>query len=201
VADHETTAIGPTATGHFGVAGSGVVLAQATIAAAWNVQGDATRPSFAAEVRRQFDILLPGVPNTTATSGALTALWLGPASWLLVAGEDTAALTDFAAKRDALNAAAGAAFEVTASCAGWTIAGPLATTVLANGCPLDFHPRAFPEGTCAQSVLGHVNALFYKRDPSSFTLIVARSYARGVWRTLCQSAAQYGYDVLPPRRL
>jgi len=201
VSDVNANAIGGTAPGHYGAAATGVTFAETTFAAAWNVQGDATRQPFTDEVRRQFDVLLPSVPNTTAKSGALTALWLGPASWLLVAGEDTAALTDFAAKRDALNAAAGAAFEVTASCAGWTIAGPLATTVLANGCPLDFHPRAFPEGTCAQSVLGHVNALFYKRDPSSFTLIVARSYARGVWRTLCQSAAQYGYDVLPPRRL
>jgi len=26
---------------------------------------------------------------------------------------------------------------------------------------------------------------------------VARSYARGAWKSLCQSALQYGYDVLP----
>ncbi len=70
--------------------------------------------------------------------------------------------------------------------------------MLAKQCPLDFHARAFADGTCAQSVLGHVNALFYRRDLSSFTVMVARSYARGVWRTLCQSAAQYGYDVVPP---
>jgi sarcosine oxidase subunit gamma len=110
---------------------------------------------------------------------------------------DASALTAFAAQKDAVNAAGGALFDVTASSLAWTVGGPRAAIVLAKQCPLDFHPRAFAEGTCAQSVLGHVNALFYRRDLSSFTVLVARSYARGVWRTLCQSAAQYGYDVLP----
>jgi hypothetical protein len=33
-----------------------------------------------------------------------------------------------------------------------------------------------------------------------FTLMVARSLARDAWRTLCLSAAAYGYDVLPQRQ-
>lgn len=196
--DATANAIGSPVPGHYGPAPSGVTFAETRIAAAWNVQGDGTRPPFAESVHRLFGLALPTAPNTTTRNTALTALWLGATSWLLVAS-DAAALVDFTAKRDALTAASGALFDVTASCAGWTIAGPRATTVLATGCPLDFHPRAFAAGTCAQSVFGHVNTLFYRRDASSFTLIVARSYARGVWRALCQAAAQHGYDVLPPR--
>jgi hypothetical protein len=30
-------------------------------------------------------------------------------------------------------------------------------------------------------------------------VLVARSYARDVWRALCLSAAPYGYDVLAAR--
>jgi sarcosine oxidase subunit gamma len=72
--------------------------------------------------------------------------------------------------------------------------------VLAKGCPLDFHPRVFAEGACAQSVFGGVNALIYRRAASPvFTLMVARSLARDAWRTLCLSAAPYGYDVSPTR--
>lgn len=188
-----------TALGHYGPAPAGTTLAETTFAVAWNVQGDAHRRAFADEVRSLFDVTLPTAPNTTARRAALTTLWLGPTSWLIVASEATA-LTDFAASRNALNAAGGALFDVTASCLAWTVDGPRAATVLAKGCPLDFHPRAFAAGACAQSVLGHVNTLFYRRDPSSFTLVVARSYARGVWRSLCQWAAQYGFDVLPARR-
>jgi sarcosine oxidase, subunit gamma len=198
VPDPIANAIGWSTPGHYGHAPAGVTFAEATFAAAWNVQGDATRPPFAAAVHRLFDIVLPAAANTTARSSTLTALWLGPTSWLLVSGPGSA-LTDFAAKRDALNAASGALFDVTASSIGWSVAGPRAETLLAKDCPLDFHPRAFAAGTCAQSVLGHVNALFYRRDSSAFTVIVARSHARGVWRSLCQSAAQYGFDVLPPR--
>jgi sarcosine oxidase subunit gamma len=71
--------------------------------------------------------------------------------------------------------------------------------VLAKGCPLDFHPRVFAAGTCAQSVYGHVNVLIDKRDDEpTFMLMVARSFARDVWHALCETSAQYGYDVLPP---
>jgi heterotetrameric sarcosine oxidase gamma subunit len=123
---------------------------------------------------------------------------LGPTSWLLVAN-DASLLGDFAAQKDAVNHAGGALFDVTASSLAWTVGGPRAAIVLAKHCPLDFDERAFAVSACAQSMLGHVNALFYRRDIASFTVIVARSYTRGVWRTLCQSAAQYGFDVLPPR--
>ena len=197
MADVTTDPIGSPAPGHYGPLPAGVAFAETTFAAAWNVQGDLARPAFADTVRRLFDIALPAPPNTTVRSGPLTALWLGPTSWLLVANEP-AALTEFPAQRDAINAGGGALFDVSASCLAWTVSGPRAATLLAKECPLDFHLRAFAVGACAQSVLGHVNALFYRRDPSSFTLVVARSYARGVWRTLYQAAAQYGYDVLPP---
>jgi sarcosine oxidase subunit gamma len=198
VTDRTTDAIGAPIAGHVGPAPAGVTLAETTFAAAWNIQGDAARAPFADEARRQLKLSLPDVPNATERRGALTALWLGPTSWLLVAS-DTSVLTEFSAQKEAVNTAGGALFDVTASSVAWTVGGPHAATVLAKQCPLDFHARAFAEGTCAQSVLGHVNALFYRRDLSSFTLLVARSYARGVWRTLCQSAAQYGYDILPPQ--
>ena len=188
--------IGATAPGHYGAAATGVTLAETTFAHAWNVQGDAELFIFAETARQVFGFALPTTPNTVSRTDALTALWLGPTSWLLVAAE-APALTDFAAKRTRLNGARGALFDITATCLAWTIAGPRATTVLAKGCPLDFHPRAFAEGACAQSVFGHVNTLFYRRDTSTFTLIVGRSYAKSIWRTLCVSAAQYGYDVLP----
>lgn len=186
-----------TSVGRYGASPPGVMLAEATFIAAWNVQGDASRPPLGDEVARLFDLALPTAPNTTVRRALLTALWLGPTSWLIVASEPST-LTDFAAKRDALNAAGGALFDVTAGSLGWAIVGPHAATILAKNCPLDFHASAFADHACAQSVLGHVNALYYRRNPEMFTLLVARSYARGAWRTLCQSALQYGYDVLPP---
>jgi sarcosine oxidase subunit gamma len=199
VPDENVFAIGTAMPGHYGPATTGVTLTETNFAGAWNVQGDARRPDFAHEVRRLFDVSLPVAPNTTARSQTLTALWLGPASWLLVwAGK--APPERFDARRDALNAMGGALFDVTASRVAWTVAGAQAATVLAKNCPLDFHARAFPEGACAQSLFGHMNALVYRRAASPvFTLMVARSLARDAWLTLCRSAAPYGYDVLPTR--
>lgn len=198
VADESTFAIGATMAGHYGAATTGVTLAETTFAGAWNVQGDAGQPDFVDAVRETFAVALPVAPNTTTRGRALTALWLSPASWLVVASDEPT-IADFESCRDAVNAAGGALFDLGASRVAWTVAGPHAATVLAKGCPLDFHPRAFVGGACAQSVFGRVNALFYRRASSVFTMMVARSLARDAWRTLCESAAQYGYDILRPR--
>jgi len=184
--------------GHYGAPETGVTLAEATIAGAWNVQGDAARTQLLDEVRRLFGVALPIAPNTIAKGDSLGALWLGPASWLLVAG-GASPTVDFDAMREAVNVAGGALFDVGASRVAWVVSGPQAATVLAKGCPLDFHPRVFAARTCAQSVYGHANALFIREDnPGTFTVMVARSFARDVWHALTTAAAQYGYDVRAP---
>jgi sarcosine oxidase, subunit gamma len=202
VADTGHAGAGPRASrvfGHYGVPETGLTMAELTIATAWNVQGDATRPDFVLEARRLFDLALPAEPNTTARSDTLTALWLGPVSWLLVAG-GASTLTAFAAKRDVLNRLGGALFDVSASRVAWSLAGRRAADLLAKACPLDFHRRAFSVGACAQSVFGHVNVLVEKRDETpTFTLMVAPSFARDVERALGVVAAQYGFDVLAER--
>ena len=199
MSDENVFAIGAAMPGQYGPATTGVTLTETNFEGAWNVQGDVRQPDFVAQARQLFDVALPVAPNTTARTQTLTALWLGPASWLLVAAGETAR-DDLDSRRDALNAAGGALFDVTASRVAWTVAGTHAATVLAKSCPLDFHPRAFAEGACAQSLFGHMNALVYRRAAGPvFTLMVARSLARDAWLTLCKSAAPYGYDVLPTR--
>jgi sarcosine oxidase subunit gamma len=185
--------------GHHGASGTGLTIAQLTIAASWNLQGDPARPDFIEEARRLFNVALPIKANTTARSDTLTALWLGPRSWLLVAG-GASGLTGFADKRDAINLQHGALFDVSASRVAWSLAGSHAADVLAKGCPLDFYARAFAAGACAQSVYGHINVLVEKRDEiPTFVLMVARSFARDVERAMGVGAAQYGFDVLEAR--
>jgi heterotetrameric sarcosine oxidase gamma subunit len=194
--------IGATLPGHFGADATGVALSEVTIAAAWNVQGDPARASFTGGVAQRFGVPLPLVSNTTKRGNALLALWLGPRSWLLVDGTSAQplALRDFLPARDTLNAFGGALFDVSASRVAFRIQGPLAATVLAKSCPLDFHPDVFPVGGCAQSLFGRVNALFYRQEAApAFVMLVARSLARDTWRLLCRSSAQYGYDVAAPR--
>ncbi|MGH8188600.1 MAG: sarcosine oxidase subunit gamma, partial [Steroidobacteraceae bacterium] len=155
-----------------------ITLTEMPIAAAWNVQGDASRADFTDQVKRQFSIALPIAPNTTARSDALTALWLGPRSWLLVTESPGSLLAGFIEKRNALNAAGGALFDLSASRVAYRLVGVRAADVLATRCPLDLHAGAFRAGDCAQSVFGRVNALLYKTDEApTFVIMVARSFA------------------------
>jgi len=151
-----------------------LTIAEATIASAWNVQGD---PS---------GIDLPRKPNTVARLNDAAVFWLGPRSWLVLG--------------NAPGIDGGAVFDVSASRVAFTIAGADAATLLAKHCPLDFHHSQFAPGSCAQSLFGQVSALYYRHEArDAFTLFVARSFARDVAHHLRASAAQYGYDEAPPR--
>lgn len=179
---------------------SQLTLREVTIGAAWNIQGDPARSTLVDEVRRLFALSLPLTAQSTTSNDTVAALWLGPTSWLLLAGGPVSPshpMGDYSATRNALNGAGGALFDVSASRVGWSVAGPKSATLLAKGCPLDFHLRAFPVGGCAQSLFGHVNALFCRHADDAFTMLVARSFARDMWSALCEVSAQYVYDVLP----
>src|SRR5665213_4278589 len=203
VSDLHDGGIGSPNPGHYGAAGSGVVLSQAPIMAAWNVQGDPSRTSVVTDARRLFGVALPEVANTTQAAGALTAFWLGPRSWLVVEAARngaSATLTDYVGRRDALNAGGAALFDVSASRVAYTLRGVQAARVLARGCPLDFDRRAFASGTCAQSVHGQVATLVYRHTRAeAFTVFVARSLADDAWQALCRASAAEGYDVVSMR--
>ena len=125
MAEPPGNATGSTRPGHYGADRTGVTIAEASIAAAWNLQGDPARASFVDEVRRVFDIALPTSPNTIAVSADLTAIWLGPRSWLLASG-GVSRLVDYIQMRDAVNEAGGALFDVSGSRIAWTVSGPRA---------------------------------------------------------------------------
>lgn len=167
---------------------------------AWNVRGDPRNEAFAAAVSRALRVALPHAPMTSTQAAGATLLWLGPRSWLLV-GDEAATVDDCESTRVAVNAAGGALFDVSASYVGWRVSGAAAARVLNRACPLDLHPRAFAPGRCAQSLLGHVNALFYKPgDGPSFVAMVARSFAADAFHTLCEAAHADGYRIAEPSR-
>ena len=178
-------------------AAAGATFAEIRIARAWNLRGDPGRATFVAEAQALFGLPLPLQPCTSTSSAAGVMLWLGPRSWLWVAGAGAPA-PDFDGARRALNAAGGALFDLSASYVAWAIRGEAAARVLNRGCPLDFHPRAFAPGHCAQSVFGHINALFYRPDErSAYIVMVARSLAADAWDDLWSAATSEGSTVAP----
>jgi sarcosine oxidase subunit gamma len=70
------------------------------------------------------------------------------------------------------------------------LAGPHAADALAAGCPLDLHPRAFPPGSVARTLLGKVGITLHRLDAIVFELHVDRSFAEYAWLFLAQAARE-----------
>ncbi len=79
---------------------------------------------------------------------------------------------------------------------GWR--DPAPATVLAKGCPLDLHPRAFPPGSCAGSLLAKASVLIHlvEDEPHPvFDLYVSRSFAHYLWAWIEDAGLEYGVQV------
>jgi sarcosine oxidase subunit gamma len=163
------------------------------------LRGDPGDRAFMAEVGRTLDLLLPTEPNTTAGRCDLVALWLGPDAWLLTCPPDALAAHD-GSLRKALADVHAAITDISDGRVALRLAGPNARDVLAKGCPLDLHPRAFATGSCAQSLLAKASVLIHLLDDDpqhapTFDLYVARSFAHYLFAWLEDAGREYGVQV------
>ena len=73
------------------------------------------------------------------------------------------------------------------------VSGAHARDLLAKGCTLDLHPRAFPAGACAQTGLARAGALLHLVDETpTFEITILRSFADYMWVWLADAAQEYG---------
>ncbi len=61
--------------------------------------------------------------------------------------------------------------------------------VLARGCPLDLHPRAFKPGQCAQSHYFKSSIVLIPTGDDAFEIVVRRSFADYFVRIMLDAAA------------
>ena len=156
-----------------------------------DLRGNPQDPAFLAGANAAFGAALPLAPNTTAAAANYEMLWLGPDEWLLVGRAP-------ALSGERLTLEHGFLTDVSHGRAGWQISGPRTLDLLAKGCSLDLHPRAFAAGRCAQTSLAHVGVLLHLRDHGRFDIYCARSYAQHLWHWLTEAAAEFGYEVIAP---
>ena len=160
-----------------------------------NLRGDAGDSEFIAAVEATTGLRLPVEPNTVATAGELSALWLGPDEWLIVGpsgreGELASGL------RGALQDRHVAVTDVSEARTVIAIAGPRARDLLAKGTSLDLHPRVFGPGRCAQSGIAKATMILHQlNDQPTFELYVANSFADYLWAWLEKAASEYRIAV------
>jgi sarcosine oxidase subunit gamma len=152
------------------------------------VRGRDATPALVQAVTAALGVAPPVAPNTTARLGARTILWLGPGEWRVVGPPgDESALVD-ALRHEVPRRLAGVV-DVTDCYAALRLAGAGARAVLAQGCPLDLHPRAFGPGHCAQSLLAKADVLIHQSDAApTYELQVRWSHAQYLWTWLAEAA-------------
>ena len=157
-----------------------------------DLRGDPRDQTFLTSAKNALGVALPLKPNTSVATANVDALWLGPDEWLLV-GRNPRTLSD----RIAIER--GFVTDVSHGRAAWRISGPHTLDLLAKGCSLDLHPRAFEIGACAQTAIAHVGVLIHQRADDCREIYCARSYAQHLWHWFTEAASEFGYEVIAPR--
>ncbi|WP_151484675.1 sarcosine oxidase subunit gamma [Streptomyces albicerus] len=174
--------------------GGAVRLAELRFLTQLNVRLDA-KGAAADAVGLALDLQLPLEPNTVVRAGELTALWLGPDEWLLVGPPGSR--SDLESRiRTAVEDEPVSVTDVSAQRTALLVAGPRARDLLAHGCSLDLHPRAFGAGRCAQTTLARAQIVLVARDEprAGFWVLVRSSFAGYLTDWLLDAAAEWGLD-------
>lgn len=148
----------------------------------------------AGDVGLALGVALPVEPGTSAATGSTCVLWLGPDEWLVLAPPGSTAGIEAR-----LRAAAGeepvAVVDVSAQCTTLRLSGSMARAVLARGCALDLHPRAFGAGRCAQTMLARAGVVLVclAADPPApvYRVLVRSSFAGYLADWLLDAATEY----------
>ena len=147
-----------------------------------NVRGDPADPSFVSDASTVLGFELPRVANTVRESEGRLACWMGPDEWLIVSMHDDERQIA-RGLRQALRDRHASVVELGGGQTMLHLEGKQAGELLARGCPLDLHERAFATGQCAQSHIAKAPALLIARD-NAIDVVVRRSFADYLWRWL-----------------
>ncbi len=173
---------------------AGVTLQERAFLGHINLRGNPADSGFLADTKGVLGFSLPLEANTWAGDDDLRACWLGPNEWLLLSTGDADVWAD------KLRRANGTRFTaVTVISGGQTVlrlSGDSVRDVFAKGCTLDFHPRVFACGQCAQSTLGKAPALYIQIDDAPvYEVVVRRSFADYIGYWLEDAAHEFGLFI------
>lgn len=154
-----------------------------------NLRGEPDSASFRAAAVSALGAGVPMDPNTFVEVNGARICWLGPDEWLILCQAERKERV-LAGLQGALRGVFSAVTEVSSGQTVIAVDGPRAADVLAQGCPLDLHPRAFGPGRCAQSYLGRVGVLVMQTSAApTFELVVRRSFADHLYGWLQHACA------------
>ena len=141
-----------------------------------NLRGDPDDTGLVDAVSAAVGLPLPTQAGGCPASTSRRIVWAGPDDWFVL-GEPGAEGAIAAALRAAAGARHHAVTDVSSGYCVLRLAGPPARDVLAQGCPQDFHPRAFPVGRCTGTHFYKASVWLWRTDDDAFELLVRSSFA------------------------
>jgi sarcosine oxidase subunit gamma len=175
-----------------GPSDAGVVLTEIPFRTKLVLRGHLSEKAFVTAVKSVLGAAPPPEPNTVASAKDVRILWTGPDEWM-VYGDD-AALAGKLSK--ALEGQHAAVTEVTEHHTTIRLSGRHARDVMAKGCAIDLHPRAFGPGKCAQSHIGRITVLFDQLDEvPTYDILVRSSFAEYLWSYLEDAGLEFGVRI------
>ena len=157
-----------------------------------NLRGNSQDPAFVHAVQQALGLGLPVNACTTLANQRLRLVWVGPDDWFVLGPQgEQAALV--AALRLALGDQHAAVTDVSSGYFVVSLAGPSARDLLAQGCPMDFHPSAFHADQAATTHFYKVGiTLWQTGDASGFELLVRRSFIDHFWQLAATGSREFG---------
>jgi len=160
------------------------------------VNPSGTGAAAAAEV---LGVELPAVASTYAKNADTTVIWLGPDEWL-VTGTAVAGPELEARLREAVAPHGGVAVDVSGQRTTLRLRGSASREVLGKGCALDLHPRAFGDGTAAQTMLGQAGVILLAVNGggADYRILIRSSFARYLADWLLDATGEYTPEQVTP---
>ncbi len=167
-----------------------------------NLRGDPQDIGFRDAVGRALGIGLPDGhlqiatdrPDRDTFEPRLSVVPAGPDDWFVI-GRRGGAEALMLALRQQLAGRHVAITDVSSGYSVLRLAGPPARDVLAQGCPLDLHPRAFRSGQCAGSHFFKASVWIWRPEEAfAFELLVRRSFVGYVRLMLVHATRECGLE-------
>ena len=169
---------------HGAAGGTPVVLAERRVDIVQVMGPEAT-------VRDIAGLALPK-PGRAEIIGDSMAVWIQPSGWLVIRPRGV----EGALAKTLADASGVAVVDQSHGRALLRLSGIHARDVLAKGCRLDLHPRAFSAGSAATTTIDHITVTIVQIDATpTYDLVLPANFAEAFLDWLRMSAAEYGYEI------
>lgn len=158
-----------------------------------NVRGNPEDPQFVSAISGALGVAWPVAVCSTVMRSGLRIIWAGPDDWFVLSKNHSPDQL-MNVLRQALNSQHCAITDVSSGYALLNLTGPRVRELMAEGCPLDLHPRQFCVGQSAGSVFFKASVwLWQTEEVPTYEVLVRTSFQGYVWLMLKRTTAESGF--------